>query len=177
MVVLTQLPLQALLRKSNYTGRIAKWGTMLIAYDVKYMPQTAIKWQVLADFVAEFTDGTMIEEDKALRVMVTSAIVVLPLKVYTDGAINQKGVGVGVVVITPEKLVMEKSLRLGFLATNNEAKYEALLAGVAMVRQLGGDMVELYSDSQLVVGQVNGEFKARDERMQGYLAKVRCAQA
>ena len=177
MVVLTQLPLQALLRKSNYTGRIAKWGTMLIAYDVKYMPQTAIKWQVLADFAAEFTDGTMIEEDKALRVMVTSAIVVLPLKVYTDGAINQKGVGVGVVVITPEKLVMEKSLRLGFLATNNEAEYEALLAGVAMVRQLGGDMVELYSDSRLVVGQVNGEFKARDERMQGYLAKVRCAQA
>ena len=177
MVVLTQLPLQALLRKSDYTGRIAKWGTMLIAYDVKYMPQTAIKWQVLADFVAEFTDGTMIEEDKALRVMVTSAIVVLPLKVYTDGAINQKGVGVGVVVITPEKLVMEKSLRLGFLATNNEAEYEALLAGVAMVRQLGGDMVELYSDSRLVVGQVNGEFKARDERMQGYLAKVRCAQA
>ena len=177
MVVLTQLPLQALLRKSNYTGRIAKWGTMLIAYDVKYMPQTAIKWQVLADFVAEFTDGTMIEEDKALRVMVTSAIVVLPLKVYTDGAINQKGAGVGVVVITPEKLVMEKSLRLGFLATNNEAEYEALLAGVAMVRQLGGDMVELYSDSRLVVGQVNGEFKARDERMQGYLAKVRCAQA
>ena len=177
MVVLTQLPLQALLRKSNYTGRIAKWGTMLIAYDVKYMPQTAIKWQVLADFVAEFTDGTMIEEDKDLRVMVTSAIVVLPLKVYTDGAINQKGVGVGVVVITPEKLVMEKSLRLGFLATNNEAEYEALLAGVAMVRQLGGDMVELYSDSRLVVGQVNGEFKARDERMQGYLAKVRCAQA
>ena len=172
MVVLTQLPLQALLRKSDYIGRIAKWGTMLIAYDVKYMPQTAIKWQVLADFVAEFTDGTMIEEDKALRVMVTSAIVVLPLKVYTDGAINQKGVGVGVVVITPEKLVMEKSLRLGFLATNNEAEYEALLAGVAMVRQLGGDMVELYSDSRLVVGQVNGEFKARDERMQGYLAKV-----
>ena len=177
MVVLTQLPLQALLRKSDYTGRIAKWGTMLIAYDVKYMPQTAIKWQVLADFVAEFTDGTMIEEDKALRVMVTSAIVVFPLKVYTDGAINQKGVGVGVVVITPEKLVMEKSLRLGFLATNNEADYEALLAGVAMVRQLGGDMVELYSNSRLVVGQVNGEFKARDERMQGYLAKVRCAQA
>ena len=152
MVVLTQLPLQALLRKSNYTGRIAKWGTMLIAYDVKYMPQTAIKWQVLADFVAEFTDGTMIEEDKALRVMVTSAIVVLPLKVYTDGAINQKGVGVGVVVITPEKLVMEKSLRLGFLATNNEAEYEALLAGVAMARQLGKDVVELYSDSRLVVG-------------------------
>lgn len=47
---------------------------------------------------------------------------------------------------------MEKSLRLGFLATNNEAMYEALLAGVAMVKQLEGDVVELYSNSRLVVG-------------------------
>ena len=51
VMVLTQHPLQALLRKSDYTGRIAKWGTKLGAYDVKYMPQTAIKKQVLADFV------------------------------------------------------------------------------------------------------------------------------
>ena len=55
---------------------------------------------------------------------------------------------------------MEKSLRLGFLTTNNEAEYEALLARVAMVSQLGGEMVELYSDSQLVVGLVNGMFEA-----------------
>ena len=43
VVVLTQLPLQALLRKSNYMGRIAKWGTVLGAYDVRYMPRTTIK--------------------------------------------------------------------------------------------------------------------------------------
>ena len=43
IVVLTQLPLQALLRKSNYTGRIAKWGTKVGAYNVKYMPRIAIK--------------------------------------------------------------------------------------------------------------------------------------
>ena len=52
-------------------------------------------------------------------------------------------------LITLEKLIME---RLGFLSTNNEVEYEALLAGVAMVKQLGGDRVELYSDSRLVVG-------------------------
>ena len=75
-------------------------------------------------------------------------------------------------LITLKKLIMKKSLRLGFLATNNEVEYEALLAGVAMVRQLGGEVVELYFDSRLVVGQVNGDFEARDERMQGYLAKV-----
>ena len=68
-------------------------------------------------------------------------------------------------LVTLEKLIVERSLRLGFLATNNEAKYEALLAKVAMVKQLGGEVVELYSDSRLVVGQVNGDFEARDERM------------
>ena len=69
-----------------------------------------------------------------------------------DGVSNRKRAGIEIVLITPEKLIMEKSLRLSFLATNNEAEYEALLAGVAMVRQLGGDRVELYFDSRLVVG-------------------------
>ena len=86
MVVLTQLPLQALLRKSDYTGRIAKWGTMLGAYDVKYMPRTTIKGQILADFVVEFTKGTIEKEKKGLGMMVSSAIVVLSWDM--DGASN-----------------------------------------------------------------------------------------
>ena len=79
---------------------------------------------------------------------------------------------IGIVLVTPEKLIMEKSLRLGFLATNNEVEYKTLLARVVLVSQLGGEMVEVYLDSRLVMGQVNGDFEARDERMQGYLAKV-----
>ena len=80
-------------------------------------------------------------------------------------------------LVTLEKLIMEKSLRLEFLATNNEVEYEALLERIAMVRLLGGEMVELYSNSRLIVGQVNGDFEARDERMQRYLAKVQNARA
>ena len=64
VLVLTQLLLQALLRKSDYTGKIAKWGTMLRALDVKYMPCTAIKGQVLADFIAKFTKD--VDEIKGL---------------------------------------------------------------------------------------------------------------
>ena len=88
VVVLTQLLLQALLRKSDYTGRIAKWGTMLEAYDVKYMPRIAIKWHILANFVVEFIEGTIEKEEKALEVMVASNIVVLPWELYTDGTSN-----------------------------------------------------------------------------------------
>jgi len=105
------------------------------------------------------------KEEAVMGVLVMLAIVVPPWEVYMDGASNQKRAGIRIVLITPKKLIMEKSLRLDFLATNNEAEYEALLAGVAMVRQLGGKVVELYFDSRLIMGQVNGDFKAQDERM------------
>ena len=49
-----------------------------------------------------------------------------------DEAANQRGAGVGLVLISPEKIIIEKSLRLGFSATNNEVEYEALLMGMNM---------------------------------------------
>ena len=67
----------------------------------------------------------------------------------------------------------EKSLRLGFSATNNETEYEALLVGMIMVQKMGGKVVEVFSDSRLVVGQVQGELEANDPRMQEYLSQVR----
>ena len=76
----------------------------------------------------------------------------------------------GLVLVSPKKITIKKSLRLGFSATNNEAEYEALLMGMAMVQRMGRDIVEMFSDSRLVVSQVKGELEARDERMQGYLS-------
>ncbi|XP_075654923.1 uncharacterized protein LOC142625103 [Castanea sativa] len=136
------------------------------------MPRTAIKGQILTDFVAEFTEGQINHEDTMMTVMTIGMENVTPWEVYTNGASNRKGAGVGVVLISPEKLVIEKSLRLGFSATNNEAEYEALLVGAQMVKHLGGKVVRLYCDSRLVVGQVNGEFEAKDKRMKSYLKRV-----
>ena len=79
--------------------------------------------------------------------------------------------------MSPEKVVIEKSLRLDFSATNNEAEYEALLEGMTMVQRMGGKFINLFSDSRLAVGQVRGEFEAKDEKMQGYLRQVRCMQS
>ena len=56
IVILTQLPFKTVLRNADYTGRIAKWGTILGVFNIKYMPCTSIKGQVLADLVAEFTE-------------------------------------------------------------------------------------------------------------------------
>ena len=96
---------------------------------------------------------------------------------HIDGALNQKGSGVGLVLISPKKVIVEKSLRLDFSATNNEAKYEAMLMGIAMVQRMGGKSVKVFSDSRLVVGQVKGEFEAKDEGMQGYLSQIKCLQS
>ena len=92
---------------------------------------------------------------------------------YVDGATNQRGFGVGLVLITLERATIEKSLRLGFSATNNKAEYEVLLQGMAMVQKMGGKVVEMFSNSRLVVGQVKGEMKAKDVRMQEYLNQVK----
>ena len=86
-------------------------------------------------------------------------------KVYVDGTANQRGSGVELVLITPEGAIIEKSLRLGFSTTNNEAEYEALMQGMAMVQKMGGKAVEIFSDSRLVMGQVTGEMEAKDVRM------------
>ena len=98
-------------------------------------------------------------------------------KVYVDGTTNQRGTKVGLVLEFPEKTIIEKSLRLGFSATNNEAEYEALLQGMAMVRKMGGKAIEMFPDSRLVMGQVKGELEARDTRMQEYLSQVKCLQS
>ena len=175
VVVLTQLPLKAILRSADYTGRIAKWGTILGAFDIKYMPRTFIKGQVLADLVAEFTEPE-IEELPSVgnmdeKLVGTISQYRLPTwEVYVDGASNQKGSRVGLVLMSLEKVVIEKSLRLDFSATNNEAEYKALLVEMAMVLRMGGKSIKLFSDSRLVISQVRGEFEAKDERMQGYLS-------
>ena len=58
----------------------------------------------------------------------------------------------GLVLVSPEKITIKKSLRLSFSATNNEAEYEVLLMGMMMVQKMGGNTVKVFSDSKLVVG-------------------------
>ena len=96
---------------------------------------------------------------------------------YVDGTANQRGSGVEIVVVSPEKTIIEKSLRLGFSTTNNEAKYEALLVGMAMIQKMEGRTGEIFSYSRLVVDQVKRELEARDVKIQDYLSQVRHLQS
>ena len=170
VVVLTQLPLKSILRNADYTGRVAKWGKILRALDIKYMPRTSIKRQVLANLVAEFAEclKEMNVEKYGMDEKLVGIISVqcsTPWEMYVDRAANQRGSGVGLVLVSPEKITIEKSLQMSFSATNNEAEYEALLMGMMMVQKMGGKTVKVFSDSKLVVGQVRGDLEARDPRM------------
>ena len=69
-----------------------------------------------------------------------------------DGTANQKGSRIGIVMISPDGITLEKSLRLGFSATNNEAEYEALLAGLIAMQKLGSRTIKAYCDLRLIVG-------------------------
>ena len=146
------------------------------------MPRTSVKGQVLTDLVAKFTEPE-IEElplngDMDEKLVGTISQYCLPTwEVHVDRVSNQKGSGVRLVLMSPEKVVIEKSLRLDFPATNNEAEYEALLEGMAMVQRMGGKSIKLFSDSRLVVGQVKGEFEAKDGGCRGILTKLNlCSQ-
>ena len=155
---------------------------VIYAFDIKYMPCTFVKGQVLTDLVAEFAESPFEKEVETQHMdgkSVGTIALQEPLvwKVYVDSAANQRGFGVGLLLVSPEKITIEKSLRLGFSAINNMTKYEALLMGLAMVQRMGGKAIEMFSDSRLVVSQVKGELEARDERMQGYLGQVRRLQS
>ena len=99
------------------------------------------------------------------------------MRVYVDGGDNQRRSGIGLVVVSPKKIIIKKSLRLIFSTTNNEAEYKALLVGMAMVQKMGGRTVEVFSNSRLVVSQVKGELEARDLRIEEYLNQVRHLQS
>ncbi|XP_075640429.1 uncharacterized protein LOC142612199 [Castanea sativa] len=109
----------------------------------EYRPRSSVKGPILADFIVEFSP-------KGGKEMVYPVEVIL-WKVFVDGASSALGAGVGIVVITLEGIKLEHSFRLGFKASNNKAEYEALLAGLRVVLDLGAKEVEVYLDSQLVV--------------------------
>ena len=104
---------------------------------------TSIKGQVLADLVTEFVESLLEEKIEKLDMDGKSVGMVSlqePLfwKMYVDGVANQRGSRVGLVLTSLEKIVIKKSLRLGFSAINNEAEYEVLLVRITMVQRMGG---------------------------------------
>ncbi|XP_068486581.1 uncharacterized protein [Phaseolus vulgaris] len=90
-----------------------------------------------------------------------------------DGSSNQQGSGADVILEGPNGLLIEQALRFSFKASNNQAEYEALVAGMLLAKEMGARSLLVKSDSLLIIGQVIGEYQAKDPQMAAYLEYVR----
>ncbi len=105
--VVTQYPIQAMFKKADFTGRISKWGAKISTLDVEYLLRTAIKGQVLADFVAEFTLASGQVESNITACYQDLVENTRWWRLYVDRASNAKGARTKVVIITPDDTVTE----------------------------------------------------------------------
>ena len=142
-----------------------KWTIELREFDLRYKPKTAIKGQILADFVMEFTSAELTKD-----VQTTPDLLVWKLSI--DGVTNAQESGVGLILTSPEGIDIEYALRFRFRASNNEAEYEAVIAGINLTHSMEVGQLEVCSDSQLVVKQIKDTHKAKGEKMNLYLKKV-----
>ena len=76
-------------------------------------------------------------------------------------------------IISPDGIILEKSLRLGFSPINSRAEYEAPQVGLAAIQKLRGKFVKAYCDSRLVAGHVRGDYEAKDPQMLLYLNQIK----
>ena len=91
------------------------------------------------------------------------------MEIQTNGSSAQRRGGVGVVITTPEGEILKYRVQLKFPATNNEAEYEGILMGLRLGKALRVKNFLIRNDSKLVIGQIKGEYEAKEERMQKYL--------
>ncbi|XP_057548014.1 uncharacterized protein LOC130826442 [Amaranthus tricolor] len=94
-------------------------------------------------------------------------------KLYVDGSSTQSASGAGLLIVSSAGVRMERAVRFEFAASNNEAEYEALLMGLKICYEARAKELAAFSDSQLIVGQVKGEFEAKDDSMKMYLQQVK----
>nr|GEW52903.1 reverse transcriptase domain-containing protein [Tanacetum cinerariifolium] len=83
---------------------------------------------------------------------------------FTDGSSCVDGSGAGIILTSPEGTEFTYALRFQFAASNNEAEYEALIVGLRIAAQMGGQNVHVSVDSKLVANQVLGTYVAKEEK-------------
>uniref|UniRef100_A0A2N9FUY0 Uncharacterized protein n=1 Tax=Fagus sylvatica TaxID=28930 RepID=A0A2N9FUY0_FAGSY len=164
IIVMTDYPIRKAMNKPDAAGRLVQWSIEMGEFDIDYRPRTAIKAQALVDFIAEFTHPLKEDEKSGEGEAWT---------VNIDGSSTKEMSGAGVILVSPEKDKFEYALQLCFRATNNEAEYEALLVGLKLSKSMGIKALTIKSDSQLIVGQVKGEYEAKEDRMKKYLTAIK----
>jgi ribonuclease HI len=163
VTVVSSVPLGEIIQCREASGRIAKWAVELMGETLSFAPSKAIKSQVLADFLAEWVDTQL----------PTAPIQAELWTMYFDGSLMKSGAGAGLLFISPLEKHVRYIMRLHFPASNNVAKYEALVNGLRISVELGVRHLDARGDSQLVIDQVMKNSHCRDRKMEAYCDEVR----
>ncbi|XP_017420406.2 uncharacterized protein LOC108330432 [Vigna angularis] len=155
VIVRTDFPISKILRKPDLAGRMVAWAIELSEFGLRYEPRGSVKGQHLADFAAELPPSG--QDDWNL---------------YVDGASGRSISGADIVLEGPNGFLLEHSLIFKFKVSNNQAEYEALVAGLELAKDMGARRITCRTDSELVVGQMNGNFQVREERLLRYYQRA-----
>ena len=164
IIFMTDHPLKKVMNKLEAAGQLIQWAIELSEFDIRYQPRNEIKAQALVDFIPEFTSSHGdLDEMEGNKTWV----------VHVNGSSTLHAGGIKVVLKSPDADKLKNKVRLHYETTNNEVEYEALLKGLELTKSLGVESVLVQGDSQLVIGQVNETYEAKEEQMKRYLNKVR----
>jgi ribonuclease HI len=178
-MVMTSFLLRAILYNPNATRNIAKWAAELTEFQLDFQPRHAIKSQVLADFIVEWTPPPCAPGGPEPAPDPTPAERRGPIftephwTLFFDGSARQQSAGAGVVLTDLGGNQLQYVARIEFKATTNMAEYEALIFGLSAALSLGVRQLLVKGDSQLIIKQVRGECSCNEPRLAAYLLHVR----
>ncbi|GJV90649.1 reverse transcriptase domain-containing protein [Tanacetum coccineum] len=161
----------ALLSASRRLKRYFKAHTIIVIADQpikQLLPRISIKGQILADFIVERS-----EEESPDELMAEPEALLEPWTLFIDGSSCIDGSEAGLILTNLEGVEFTYAMRFRFAATNNEAEYEALIAGLRIAEQIGVKNLQANVDSRLPANQVNNSYVAKESGMVQYLEKVK----
>jgi ribonuclease HI len=162
-VVPSSFPLGEIIRNRDANSRIVKWSVELGEFEIEFCPRQAIKSQILAEFVSEWTKIQMPPPKERPEHWI----------MYFDVALNLEGAGAGVLLISPQREQLKYVLQIHYKASNNGAEYEALIHGLRIEVSLGIKRLLAFGDSKIVIEQVNKEWDCVKDTMDAYCAEIR----
>jgi ribonuclease HI len=152
-----------IIRNRDANGRIVKWSVELREFEIEFCPRQAIKLQILADFVSEWTEIQMSPPKERPEHLIMYFYVTLHLK----------GAGTGVLLISPQGEQLKYVLQIHYMASNNGAEYEALIHGLRRAVSLGIKRLLAFGNSKVVIEQVNKEWDCVKDTMDAYCVEIR----
>ncbi|XP_017239647.2 uncharacterized protein LOC108212431 [Daucus carota subsp. sativus] len=170
--IVTDQPLRRIIHKPDISGRLVNWAIELSQFNLTFIPRTAIKAQILADFVTECNFPEEVQNPKSRDQKDNHDPLSDSWILHVDGSSTTERSGAGLILKSPSGFTIRTAISFKFTATNNQAEYEALLAGLKLAKTLGIQSLKIYGDSQIVVRQTRKEYLAKDPVLTKYQTLV-----